>query len=79
MGDDIEFRSEIEEPVPQEVLDKVLQIPYCIQAYDPNGLALEQFNTHPATISTVETFAKGFSSLEAFAGENMGVRVPTPA
>ncbi|HUI87787.1 MAG TPA: transaldolase family protein [Anaerolineales bacterium] len=71
MGDDIDFRPEIEEEVPQAVLDKMLTLPYCIQAYDPNGLSLEQFNIHPATVATVETFAKGFSSLEAFVGERM--------
>jgi transaldolase len=76
MGDDLDFRPEMDEPVPQAVLDKVLQIPYCIQAYDPNGMAFEQFNTHPATISTVAMFTKGFSSLEAFAAENMRQRVP---
>jgi transaldolase len=71
MGDDLDFRPEIEEPVPQEVMDKMLNIPYAIQAHDPNGMSLEQFNTHPATVATVESFAKGFSSLEAFAAENM--------
>jgi len=76
MGDDIEFRPQIDEPVPQGVLDKILQIPYGIQAYDPNGMALEQFNTHPSTISTVEAFSKGFSSLENFVGQNMKARVP---
>jgi transaldolase len=79
IGDDLQFRSEIDEPVPHEVMDKMLQIPYCIQAYDPNGLALEQFNTHPATIATVESFSKGFSSLEAFAAEHMATRVPATA
>jgi transaldolase len=75
MGDDIQFRPEIHEPVPQQVLDKMLQIPYCLQAYDPNGLSLEQFNTHPATISTVEAFSKGFSNLEAFVEQHMRERV----
>jgi transaldolase len=79
MGDDLEFRSEINEPVPESVMEKMLKIPYCIQAYDPNGLALEQFNTHPATISTVAAFAKGFASLEAFAVETMRARVPARA
>ncbi len=55
----IDFRSEIEEDVPAEVLDKVLKIPYCIQAYDPNGLDLDQFNTHPATVATVDTLLEG--------------------
>jgi hypothetical protein len=42
---------------------------YCIQAYDPNGLKLEQFNDHPATLDTVQVFSKGFSSLETFIGQ----------
>lgn len=79
VGDDMVFRPEIDEPVPQYVMDKMLQIPYAIQAYDPNGMALEQFNTHPATLSTVEMFTKGFSSLEGFAAEHMAARVPARA
>ncbi len=71
LGDNIDFRPEIEEDVPQHILDKMLTLPYCIQAYDPNGLSLEQFNIHPATVSTVQTFTKGFASLEAFVGERM--------
>ncbi len=77
VGDDLAFEPEIEkDDVPDEVMDKMMQIPYAIQAYDPNGLALEQFNTHPATVATVDLFAKGFSSLETFAAENMKSRVP---
>jgi hypothetical protein len=51
------------------VLRKLEQIPYCIQAFDPNGLELEQFNDHPATVDTVQTFSKGFSSLEGLIRE----------
>jgi hypothetical protein len=60
--------------VPGAVLDKLMMIPYCIQAYDPNGLALEQFNTHPSTLSTVEAFSKGFVGLETFIGRRMAIR-----
>jgi hypothetical protein len=42
-------------------------------------LSLEQFNIHPATVSTVETFTKGFASLEAFVGERMVSREKQPA
>jgi transaldolase len=70
-GDDLIFRSEIEEEVPYEVMDKLMKIPYCIQAYDPNGLELEQFNDHPSTISTVKTFSKGFAGLEGFIEERI--------
>lgn len=64
IGEDLDFKAEIEGTEPRAVLDKLMQIPYCIQAYDPNGLELEQFNDHPATVNTVETFSKGFSNLE---------------
>jgi transaldolase len=70
-GDDLIFQPEIEEEVPREVMDKLMKIPYCLQAYDPNGLALEQFNDHPSTISTVETFSKGFAGLEGFIEEHI--------
>ena len=71
IGDDLEFEPEIKKPVPRNVMEKMLKIPFCIQAYDPNGLSLEQFNSHPSTISTVEAFSKGFAGLENFIGERM--------
>ena len=74
IGNDLVFEPEIEKEVPQDVMDKLLKIPYCIQAFDPNGLALEQFNDHPATISTVEAFSKGFAGLEGYIGERMTAR-----
>jgi hypothetical protein len=55
-------------------MDKLLKIPFCIQAYDPNGLELEQFNVHPSPVSTVETFSKGFTDLEGFIHDRMTVR-----
>ena len=80
IGDDLDFEPEIENnDVPAEVMDKMMKIPYALQAYDPNGMALEQFNTHPATVATVELFSKGFSSLEQFAAENMQEAVPAAA
>lgn len=71
LGDDLIFRSEIEAEVPAQVMDKLSKIPFCIQAYDPNGLALEQFNDHPSTVSTVEAFSKGFTGLEGFIHDRM--------
>jgi len=74
IGDDLIFEPEIEKEVPRDVLEKLSKIPFCIQAYDPNGLALEQFNEHPSTISTVEAFSKGFAGLEGYIGERMTTR-----
>lgn len=71
MGDNLEIKAEIEDEVPQAVLDKMLNIPYCIQAYDPNGLELEQFNDHPATVDTVAVFSKAFEGIENFVQERI--------
>jgi transaldolase len=71
IGNGLPFRPEIDDPVPDAVLTKLLEIPYCIQAYDPNGLELEQFTDHPATVDTAQAFSKGLSSLESFVGERL--------
>lgn len=76
IGDDLIFRPEIEEAVPTQVMDKLLKIPFCIQAYDPNGLALEQFNDHPSTVSTVAAFSKGFTGLEGFISDRIAACQP---
>jgi transaldolase len=77
VGEDLDFEPEIEkDDVPDEVMEKMMKIPYAIQAYDPNGLSLDQFNTHPATVATVDLFTKGFSNLETFAAESMKAGVP---
>jgi len=74
IGNDLIFEREIERDAPSDVTAKLMQIPYCLQAYDPNGLALEQFNDHPATVSTVEAFSKGFEGLEGFIEERMKIK-----
>lgn len=74
IGDNLRFEPKIEkEAVPKDVLDKMMKIPYCIQAYDPNGMALEQFNDHPSTIYTVNTFSKASSGLEEFVAARMAI------
>jgi transaldolase len=70
-GDDLTFEDIETVQVPQQVLDKLLQIPYALQAYDPNGMWLEQFNTHPATLDTVAGFSKAMAGLEEYVGQRM--------
>jgi transaldolase len=71
IGDELNFRPEIDDAVPAQVMGKLMKIPFCIQAYNPNGLEIEQFNDHPSTVSTVETFSKGFTGLEGFIHDRM--------
>lgn len=71
IGDNMTFRPQMEEPIPQEVWDKILRIPYGIQASDENGMEVDQFNDHPATIATVQAFSKALDGLEGFVQQRM--------
>jgi len=68
------FYPEIEkDDIPPDVLWKISKIPYCIQASDENGMEVDQFNTHPATIDTVANFSKASAGLESYVGERMKI------
>ena len=47
-GNHLEFSNQIEEPVPKEVMDKLMKIPYFKRGYAEDGYKPEEFNTHPA-------------------------------
>jgi transaldolase len=52
---------------PQEVMDKLMQIPYFSRAYDENGYTRAEYNTHPALVRTHEAFSKATNDMVAFA------------
>jgi transaldolase len=67
IGDDLEFRAHaIDEEVPSSAMEKILKTPYGKQAYDPYGLSLDQFNTHPSTLFTVDEFGRAAAGLEEY-------------
>jgi transaldolase len=55
--DDLEFRNQIEEEPPKEVLDKLLKIPYFKQAYSEDGLTEDEFRNHPSLVATAKQFS----------------------
>jgi transaldolase len=63
----------IHRPVPKASMEKWLKLPYCLQAYEPNGLSPDQFNTHPATIYTVNEFSKASAGLEEYVGQRLAL------
>jgi transaldolase len=65
LADTLELESEaMDREVPADSLARILQTPYGLQSYDPNGLSADQFNTHPATLFTVAEFSRSASGLE---------------
>jgi transaldolase len=71
---DLTFEEELLfDDVPYEVLDKMSKIPYVLQSWDENGMEIDQFNDHPATITTADAFSKASIGLEGYVGERMAV------
>jgi transaldolase len=67
MGDALDFRADaIHQDVPAASMARILALPYGLQSYEPNGLSVDQFNSHPATIYTVAEFSKSASGLEDY-------------
>jgi transaldolase len=64
---DLVFRPDaIDEGVPEEILDRLMSLPFGLQAYHPNGLSPDQFNHHPSTLDTIEAFSKGTQGLQEY-------------
>lgn len=72
--EDMTFSEEILlDDVPPDVLAKLSQIPYVRQSWDENGMEVDQFNAHPATIATAETFSKASIGLEEYVAERVKI------
>lgn len=52
----LEFADTKGEEVPQDVLDKLMQIPYFARTYNENGYTAAGFNDHPAILETARQF-----------------------
>ncbi len=69
---DANFEEEILwDDVPEDVLYKMSKIPYAIQAADENGLEINQFNTHPATVATAKLFSQASAGLEEYVAKRL--------
>jgi transaldolase len=60
---------QIDEPIPAEVLERLLRIPYFAEAYAERGIAPEEFHLHPALQATASSFAESMVKIENLAAE----------
>jgi transaldolase len=71
---ELAFSEEIlSDDVPPGVIQKMSKIPYVLQSWDENGMEIDQFNSHPATIATAETFSNASIGLERYVGDRLAV------
>jgi len=70
--DHLEFDAdEIHREIPQDTMDKLMELPYFAKAYDENGQAPEEFNDHTALRTTHEQFSKATQKMVDFCKARM--------
>lgn len=72
--DRTEFRPQIDEEVPRDVLEKLLRIPYFEKAYREDGLTPDEFNKHPALVATGTEFSKATEEMVNFVAKRLAAR-----
>ncbi len=73
--DNTEFRPQIHENIPKDVLEKLLRLPYFEKAYHEDGLTPEEFNKHPALVATGTEFSKATEEMVNFVAKRLTARV----
>jgi transaldolase len=63
---DVEVKDRWADPVPQRYVDELLaRCPEFVKAYEPDGLAIEEFEDYGATQRTLRSFVSGYWELVA--------------
>ena len=70
-GNHLEFSNQIEEPVPKEVMDKLMKIPYFKRGYAEDGYKPDEFNTHAALVPTAVEFSGATQSMVDFVAKRV--------
>ena len=70
-GNHLEFSNQIEEPVPKEVIDKLMKIPYFKRGYAEDGYKPEEFNTHAALVATAVEFSGATQAMVDFVAKRV--------
>jgi transaldolase len=59
-----------EEP-PKEVLEKLMRLPYFVQAYEPDGMTRDEFNQQGALVATAAEFSKATRGTVDFVAQQL--------
>ena len=70
-GQHLEFRNRVEEPVPDEVMEKLMKIPYFKRGYEEDGYCMEEFNQHPALLATAKEFSGATQAMVDFVAKRV--------
>jgi transaldolase len=70
-GRHLKFHNQIDEPVPEEVMEKLMRIPYFRKGYAEDGYTSEEFNQHPALMATAKEFSEATQSMVDFVAKRV--------
>jgi transaldolase len=68
---DLEFSRQCDEPVPPDVLSRLLRIPYFERGYREDGYSNGEFNAHPALVATAREFSAATRGMVDFIAERI--------
>jgi hypothetical protein len=69
MCDEKEIYSQMDEPVPAGIMDKLLKIPYFLEGYSEDGIKRADFIDHTSFKMTKEQFSGSMAEIEEFIAE----------
>ena len=73
-GQHIDFHDQIHDPAPQEVMDKLMKIPYFERGYAEDGYTPEEFNTHAALVETARQFTGATQEMVDFVAKRIAAK-----
>ncbi len=73
IGKEKDICTSYQEPVPQAIMDKLLKIPYFLQGYEVDGLAKEDFVSHPSFVYTANEFSGSMKFIEDYVKERKNI------
>jgi len=70
-GQHLKFHNQIDEPIPEEIMEKLMRIPYFRRGYAEDGYTCEEFNQHPALVATAKEFSGATQSMVDFVAKRV--------
>ena len=70
-GPHLTFHDQINDPVPEKVMDKLMKVPYFERGYAEDGYTPEEFNSHPALIATAKQFGGATQEMVDFVAKRV--------
>jgi transaldolase len=70
-GQHLGFHDQINDPVPEKVMAKLMRIPYFEKGYAEDGYTPEEFNSHPALLATAKEFGGATQEMVDFVAKRV--------